>query len=59
MWPDTQKLLQFYFMHMALQHYNLYFYCLLAQMGFYNIILIALQVLQINKTLYFREMRTG
>lgn len=26
-------------------------------MGFYNILLIALQVLQINKTLYFREIR--
>lgn len=56
-WPDTQKLLHFYFVHMAFEHYNLCYQGSLVQMDFYNILLTALQVLQINKTLYFREIR--
>lgn len=56
-WPDTQKLLRFYFVHMAFEHYNLCYQCSVVQMDFYNILLIALQVLQINKTLYFSGMR--
>lgn len=56
-WADTQKLLHFYFVHMAFEHYNLRYHGSLVQMDFYNIFLSALQVLQINKALYFRETR--
>lgn len=53
-WADTQKLLHFYFVHMAFEHYNLCYQSSLVQMDFYNILLIALQVLQINKNTLFR-----